>query len=891
MKKIISLLLVLSVISSFAPYSLAESSEPANENYIASGLLLQSLGVVDEDIDYTHTLTRGEAAEYIVKLIKEEDLAVSYKGIFNDVSESHLRAKYIEHLANKGIVKGAGDFNFYPDNKLTYDNAMVMLVNLLGYGNLENASTSYLTWATQLNLYKNLVKEFDYVNMGDFLVLLINALNAELMIREGYGNNKQYIISDKTLLGAVYNAAYMDGVIVKNDVTYLWSSDNVTEDTVIIESATNGSFEVKVSDSLKTSGDIGKSVRMYYKYEDNEYKYICHSLLNRNNITKIDLRYLDCFYTDLSQKTIAYSLNQNKIEKEKLSDIFYILYNGATYKSSEINFYELKKKSGYIELIDNNSDSKYEILNIKVYDSVVVKEIVHEEGYITDKYDSSLKYAVNDKTYKKITVFDEVGSVSSLEKITIGSIISIAESDTFSKENIIEIRISNKIKSGKITSYDSLDEVAECEIDYIDKHFISDRAFNSNFVIGQSVVAYIDAFDNIVYINVDYGREMQYGIVQKSAYREVGDSSYVIFKILTFDNNSAEYKVSNKVKLDGVWFKDDAKNVYKKLKNVKTKSDTFIISDDLMVIRFKLNENNEISIIDTHNKGADGATDDDLAMMVNETLVVTSGNVLGWSVPVSTNATVLQLTATNYTDINTYTYHFAGGSLSAGSEYSIAAFKSDPESSYADFAMMKRGGIGINNTLYGVKEVVSVYNEELDAPMYKMKGYLKNTYTELWIDTDSSFTEGLTDLEFGDVIRVATDLDNRIFKYDKIVINESDGTNFIKVNGDSFLRNDTTTLTNVYGYIYKRDGSIVITNKFGYGKIPEKPSDVEWETEEKLTLNLLNTTPIILFDSKTKTVEVGTYSDIKDFETYGDEASKILARYRNSTLQEVYIFN
>lgn len=890
MKKLVLFIVILSLFTqSF--FVVASEGDEINLNYIESENLLRSLGIINEEVEYTKTVTRGEMAKYVTSLLKETEFAVSYRGIFADVPENNEYALYIEHLANKGIIKGDGNFNFRPDDKLLYDHAVVMIINALGYGVLEDIGSTYYTWANKYNLYKNLVCEFDYVNTGDLLVLMENALYADLMSRDAYGGEKQYIVTENTLLSTLYKIRYIDGVIVKNDVTYLWSASDVDSKTIAVNTGELNNLEIEVSDPLKTAYDLGKRARVYYKFDADNYEYVYHRVLESNNILKVELKFIDSLKTSSSNVTMDYLYQGTEIKSAKISSNAYIIYNGAAYKNSLENLEFLKSMPGYIELIDNNSDKKYDVLNITAYESIIVDEIILKDSIITDKYDKSKIIDFDKDKFTRVVIYDKNGNITSSDKIISGNIVSVAKSDTFGGENCIELRISDNVKTGKITDVYSDYGVTELQLDNIDKFYLSDRAFLSSYNVNSFVMVYLDAFNNIVYLKSDYGRNMQYGVALKTVIRNTGNSEYVIMKMLTPDGFVSEMKLADKVKVDGVFYKDDPQNVYKKLKIVKTKSDGFKISDDVIVVRFQTNEDNEIKIIDTHLSGAGSSKEDTLELLANDTYVASTGNILGWSYPVSSDAIALHITSRDYSDVDLYTYNFAGASLSAGTAYSTAVFKSDPESRYADFIVILRGGVGLNTSYYVVEKVSMVYNEEKDCGMYKVKGYNKGVYEEFWIDDANSYTLGLKDLKCGDIIRIVNDLDNMAFKYDKVVVSTNSGTNFIKVSGDSYSPDESTVLNNVFGYVYDKEGTLVVANKFAHGIIPQKASDISWNSEELLCVNLSTTLPIIVIDTKREKVEIGTLSDIKDYLTYGDEASKILAKYRNSQLQEIYVFN
>lgn len=720
-----------------------------------------------------------------------------------------------------------------------------------------------------------------------------NALYANLLSRDGYGSEKQYTVSENTLLSTVYKTTYADGVIVKNDVTYLWSASNVNSKTIEVDIGNSYNLEINISDPLKTTYDLGKRVRVFYRYDSEEYEYVYHKVSQSNNIVKIDLKDIDANGTDLRNKTVSYFFDDNVTKKFKIADSYSIIYNSEAYKDSNIDLSNIIKKTGYVEFIDNNSDSKYDIVNVKVYDAVIVGGISLITNIVTDKFDLGRSFGIDEKNYTRVLVYDAQGEIISLDKIIPGSVLSVAISDSYCQENCIEIRVSQNVKNGKITDYIEHNESFNFTLDYNYDFYATDRAADESIILSKNIITYIDVFGNAVYIKSDYGRDLQYGLVLKATYRNTALEGKVILKMLTLGGEIIEFDLAEKVKIDGVSYKNNPEDAFKRISAVKIRSASFSIAEGLFPVRFQTDENNKIKILDTQNSGGSDLSDDEMSMLANEQLLSTSGFILGWSVPYNVDATVLEINASDFSNSDTYVYNYAVPStaFSTGYAYKVAVFKSDPESKYADFIITLKGGVDVNTSLFVVEEVVNAYNEKEDIPMCKVRGYLKGTRTELWIDDNNTQTITMKDLKFGDVIRVASDKNGYAVSYAKVVIKNNQGIEFVQISGDGLKKDTSSSTTIVYGYVYDREGSLIQTHKFDYGIIPSSSADVLWDSVDKIYLNITASIPVVIIDSKTNRIDIGTVDDVLDYLNFGTYASKICARYRNSTLQEIYVFN
>ncbi len=100
-------------------------------------------------VDSTHfnpdvPITRAELATVIANYLKVSRTAEqkSFEITFNDVL-NHWAQGNIEEIARYNIVKGYEDGSFRPENKITRQEAVVMINNLLHRGPLTNASNSF----------------------------------------------------------------------------------------------------------------------------------------------------------------------------------------------------------------------------------------------------------------------------------------------------------------------------------------------------------------------------------------------------------------------------------------------------------------------------------------------------------------------------------------------------------------------------------------------------------------------------------------------------------------------------------------------------------------------------------------------------------------------------
>ncbi len=187
MKKIIALTLILIISSSFIVF--ADDTETIRENLTKYNI------ITDYEIG---TINRAEAAKIIVTMMGIGECERTDTK-FIDVPKEYWASGYINHAWEMGIINGHGDGTFKPEQKLTNEQFVKMLVVALGYEPTVAGTypTGYFAKATQLGITKNLDLTGTNVALrSDVAVMVYNALDIPIMYQSGYGNVVEFIIAD-----------------------------------------------------------------------------------------------------------------------------------------------------------------------------------------------------------------------------------------------------------------------------------------------------------------------------------------------------------------------------------------------------------------------------------------------------------------------------------------------------------------------------------------------------------------------------------------------------------------------------------------------------------------------------------------------------------------------
>lgn len=184
MKKIISFVLAANMLLSSA-VSLADWD---NEEDIMA--LLSELNIMVGDADGNYRLddyvSRAEFAKIAVSSSKSKNSVASGIKVspFKDVTYQHWSAPYVRAAVSAGIVAGYVDATFKPDNTVSYEEALTMVLKVLGY---TDDDFGYSWPYGQIGLADNLeITKNVNAGIGDELTrrqvanLIYNALNTKM---------------------------------------------------------------------------------------------------------------------------------------------------------------------------------------------------------------------------------------------------------------------------------------------------------------------------------------------------------------------------------------------------------------------------------------------------------------------------------------------------------------------------------------------------------------------------------------------------------------------------------------------------------------------------------------------------------------------------------------
>ncbi len=269
MKKLLALCLGLSIFLSCLPVLGAWE----NEEDIA--LLLAELEIMQGDTDgnlrLDDSITRAEFAKVVIASSEFKDSVATGSRVspFKDVPANHWSAPYVQLAVNKGFCKGYLDATFRPDNTILFEEAVTMLLQVLGYTK-EDFGNSWPYGQVGIAKRIGLCDDLD-LEIGDTLTRRdVMRLCYHLLTTTPKNGNADYITSlnysiveDVVLIATAYEDSSVGGDrIVTSNGTYR-ISDSFQYDNV----GKKGDAVIKNQDRLVAFVPDSQTVEQYTVYQ------------------------------------------------------------------------------------------------------------------------------------------------------------------------------------------------------------------------------------------------------------------------------------------------------------------------------------------------------------------------------------------------------------------------------------------------------------------------------------------------------------------------------------------------------------------------------------------------------------------------------------------------
>jgi len=520
--KLISLILIISCIIGLCPVQLAMAAEGLTDEQKA---LLTVVGVYDETLSLDATLTKGEFANILAKGVfaEDEDMA-TYKPNtrLTDVDEFTECYGAVSALHALGYA-GADKFGrFYPDNKITYKEAVSMIHRALGYSDTYVKSR----WKTPENfaVSKKVSKGVTVgtgseVSIYSTYVLIYNMLICD--ISDLFDGEDTTYMSWRHSLYEIEGVVTHDGVVAYDSTKDLKPGQiMIGKDVYVNESGIIDLFGQNISGWYRETRDSDILVAVYQNTRQNEVI----------TLTSSDI-------VGMKSKTYSYDSGKSngKIEKASFNSSSDIFYNGKKLGIDDPFTDDMFiPKNGRVRLYNIDNDKTIEIVRIEDYSVGIVGavDLDKEKIYIDNS-------RIADLGGTDYIIEDKYGNALELGDIVKNNVISYCKSFD---GTVASVLVSTESYSDIADEYESTGYgiiTTESGARYELSEY---AASNSDPVeIGGAYNFYFDAFDMLACIKKDNGLSGSlYGYVADIA-KEGTLSSKTLMRIFTGSGEFTDY--------------------------------------------------------------------------------------------------------------------------------------------------------------------------------------------------------------------------------------------------------------------------------------------------------------------------------------------------------------
>lgn len=972
---IVALVLVLTNLLSIAAF--ANFKDVSEESQYRKGIItLTKLGVINGYDDGTFRpegeITRAEFTKMIMTALGRANTG-AVPTEFSDVGE-HWAKSFIKSAYDIGIINGFEDGTFRPDDQVTYEQALKMTVCALGYVDFAEDKGGYpggyVAQANTLKLTEGVTGQQQTAPALRQVIaqVVYNALEVEKREQNRKG---EWAATGKTILADDLGMTKLTGTVVGvEEVTtenclstllkYQMAVKTKSGEEIIIDTREYADMTISALQNY-----LGIEVTVYYDRDSDE-KYLrifdAETIKNATQtITYDDIS----SYNGATLKYFEGDSGKEKSKTVKAADVT-VVYNGETLNEndtypvvskedgttvnadgkSEVLDYLLNEGAykiyGDITLTDSGADGTVDMVTINDYRWMIAHKAVSSTNYTVQNTLVTTDTLVIDPDEPDYKIYVEKNG-----KEVAPTAISKGDVLTYTKSfdgTIIKVYAGKETVQGKVSSMRDDEITIGTKVYNLDPRcieFIQSKA-NKTLEVGNTVTAYLDKMDTVVYAEVSAESAAPYAYIASAIYEVSEDALYITAYIPSVSKSSAStYQLADKVRVNGRTYQSDDE-VYYALQDALEYNNPDSDDDELtsQVARIKLDSSRkitEIAIIDGDEEGSNSDTTKIVRGADYASYTYSSNKFkLGDATKFSVNSSTIFIdvpadrTAKNNYATRTISY------FTNNSSYRLEAFDIN-ENNYA--GLVVRYTTGDNkmtapyyDTAFSIVggNLGSDYDEEEDTTVTSVPMYINSIKltSKLVLEEDEDEFE---DLSKGDVIQYSYDSEGRIgnlkyvIKYEDIeevlagedydwseTVTQTSANRWQKYKFDFKYPKAGASATDDYYELYStrediarsrvamfnvlriEDDKLHVT-KDGFVDGVLEPSDYEY-------VEISASTPIIkaVYDNNgnlTKFTEFGedgstklSIEDFKDAQTYGLNCSKILVATNKSDVKMIVIY-
>jgi len=552
MKRIIVLMLTFIMLLSVTTTGVATSDNNEDNAYSAMDFGIATGMVTQDMMKEPDVLTRGTLAIIYHRIITGQADMSDYTNRKNFADVPYDYAGAANLVTDMKILNDEnGVFGW--NKPVKYDHLVKSMVVFLGYQvkaeSLGGYPSGYLAVATQLGFTKTVKASGDaIVNVSAALEMLRQAIDVDMMSRElTTAEPERYVVVEgDTYISRYMHAKSTHGIVTANMLTDLRSGSSPEYGKIKIDN-----IPFLLTESTRGAADLlGYSINVIWREVDG-WNEVVYFEPRSNDVKVIEAADIQ----EASGYNIHYYKN-GKRATEKIDSSTYVVYNGTVmtnYDETNLNPFTLNNYDGKLTFIDNNRDSKYDVLFIDAYETIVVADVIEEKVF--SKFEPISSYDLSGVEKDELQILNILGEPIPITEISPDDILCISKN------------INGKIKKVVVaidSAQGAIEEIAYNEDGKPESFTISGTNYkcSNSFAkslnldeikLGKTVKVYFDCDGMIAYLEIV--KDTSYKVGYLTAADKDGLRKYCV-KIFEQNNLFAYYNLSEKVKINGERYKD-----------------------------------------------------------------------------------------------------------------------------------------------------------------------------------------------------------------------------------------------------------------------------------------------------------------------------------------------
>jgi len=881
MKKIISLILSVIFVLSMCTFSFAETiyiddnlvsiGENKNDNVKETPKSdykdkLVALGIVEENSSYEQFISRGDFLKIALKMLNME-FVYSGEQIFADVPPSHDSFKTVGVAHGLGLISGFGGF-FRPDENITYEEVIVIMVKLLGRNTSAEEkggwSEGYITAATSFKILSGFtISDFSAkAEREDVYKIVWNTLISDsLAVTDSFLHGEVNYTTKKgrNLLSEVMGVNYIDGLVTSVGISSILSNDGADYSKVVVDGF---SFDGEYS---KYIDYLGLDVRAYYTGKsaaDYKLLYLDEEFGN-SKITVVPAEDV----LDFANDEFTY-YEKNKQKSFKVFSDTSIMYNGRLangFSKADI------PKNGTVTFIDNGAAD--DVVLIKGVTDIVVGAVMEDTGIVYDYFDKDVDIdLISNDSEDVIVLTNSAGKTVYAGMIFLKDILTV----TASKDGkIVEAIVNSSSVSGKIEQVEKSNNkkiisVNGTEYEITDK---AEKFCGDVLKLGNDVTLKFNIYGQVAYAQKyeddTKENEIKYGfIVNHAPLSASGLSSEYAVKLLCDDGKMYVYSFAENCKIDGFTRKTNADKESAINKGLEISR----------VTNYKLNSEGKITFFDTAYISGEESKKNSLDRFEqiadedsSERRTYKAFGCFGEVFFIDPAKTLVFATISGQTQDEKKYKLFTPSVFNNDGKYSVDAFKTAEEGFLAEAVTVTLGGMaGSQNaqdaSLYILESITKKVVDDEDVCVYSVnKG--KGSVSVI-VDNE---THQRVNPSPGDLIRIDVVEGSLLNGQMHIVYDYSED---LLVEGN---QHPTSSIIFRKGFIKEKSGDYY--KYMCTDNVADLESDVQTNVYASVYTNEVEFASYEIDRNGQVIVSSASMSNLKPFDMVGNDASKIVGRW------------